>query len=684
MYLQAFEKAGGFDVVEDEIDEKSDVYFVAGGKLGYREDLHQRLLRLREGARVNHFPGMIDVCEKVSFARAIRQRTLFCPRLAEFVPMTWLLPEEFGLVLQKMEDVVQSGCGPRSFIVKPEYGLQGNGIFIVRNKADLQVACATRGITEASSSYVCQEYIADPLTLDGFKFDLRIYLVLTSLAPLEGYVCREGLARFCTTPYAAPTAMNINVRTGHLTNYALNKKEDTFERSEAGASPESASKRLLSTALQQIRSRSDGQFCEARFWSQVEEISSLLLVTVLPSLAFATSQYFPVNEVETSRCYHVLGLDVLLDSNYRPWLLEVNSAPAMDIETAVPVQEAAQPKRLAATASQPELRKVAKGSNTSVGKLSRLSKSSSSRHVGQASRQASTDLSTSTSAPTLPLMENSRSTEEIQQPPPPPEVKRKQKRKKQVAKKKADSHKEIVLPKYTDDWNGYQPSMMRRRLPFPQVCSCRGHTRPHRHVVCEVDEYSKVFLMARVLRKVVGNESDIEGFIKVSFPPESARVVRSMWSFVDLCGRLNGMRTGVSGASLRKALQASEEITQRSTSTSQGKGRLGQHVIDYLTSDNSRWSHALHQPKHPCSATMALFPVFDMLLEVSRRCCEKDPALAECSPIEKFEWLMEAIKSASTGDPLARRVQDTAVRYGRSASLPHSVAARRASKLELP
>jgi hypothetical protein len=270
-------------------------------------------------------------------------------------------------------------------------------------------------------------------------------------------------------------------------------------------------------------------------------------------------------------------------------------------------------------------------------------------------------------------MQKSGSAEELQQPL---EAKKKKKKRKKQAKKKSDIEDEVVLPKYTDAWNGYQPSKMRRRLPWPEVCSCVGHSKPHRHVVCEVDDYSKGFLMVGVLRKLLGREEEVEGFIKVSFSPESERVIRSMWGFVDLCGKLHGMRTGVSGASLRKVLQASEEITQRSTST-QGKGRLGQHVIDYLTSDNSRWSHSLHQPKHPCSATMALFPLFDMLLEVGRRCCEKDAELAGSAPIARFEWLMEAIKSASAGDVMAKRVQDTAARCGRIALHPQGVVARR-------
>jgi hypothetical protein len=52
--------------------------------------------------------------------------------------------------------------------------------------------------TDGVSQRCRQEYVKDPLLIDGLKFDLRVYASLISLDPVKIYVCKEGLARFCT------------------------------------------------------------------------------------------------------------------------------------------------------------------------------------------------------------------------------------------------------------------------------------------------------------------------------------------------------------------------------------------------------------------------------------------------------------------------------------------------------
>lgn len=82
-----------------------------------------------------------------------------------------------------------------------------------------------------------------PFLIDGFKFDLRLYVLVTSIVPLRVFVYKDGLARFTTQLYREPTAANVGNVFLHLTNYAIQKHSEQFIRGDE----EAGTKRRVTT-----------------------------------------------------------------------------------------------------------------------------------------------------------------------------------------------------------------------------------------------------------------------------------------------------------------------------------------------------------------------------------------------------------------------------------------------------
>ena len=258
---------------------------------------------------------MSEAAHKVEFSRQINRMQLLFPNDFSFYPRTWILPDEYGELL---EFAIKEKKSP-TFILKPDGGSQGDGIFLTQNVHDVHMS------TALAKSSVVQEYIAEPYLLEKFKFDLRIYVVLKSLEPLQVYICREGMARFCTEHYQPPTPKNIFKTYMHLTNYSLNKHSPRYIQSDAG---DKGSKRKLSAVFRQL----EKEGCNIHhLWAEIDKVACQTIIAILPILKLQ-NQIISAEMKRKLRSFQILGFDILLDKDLKPILLEVNSSPSLRID----------------------------------------------------------------------------------------------------------------------------------------------------------------------------------------------------------------------------------------------------------------------------------------------------------------------------------------------------------------
>ena len=77
---------------------------------------------------------------------------------------------------------------------------QGKGIFLFRNVNEISEWSESSNQPEP---YIVQRYIHNPLLIGNKKFDLRIYVLVTSHNPLIIYLYRSGFGRFTHYRYDA-------------------------------------------------------------------------------------------------------------------------------------------------------------------------------------------------------------------------------------------------------------------------------------------------------------------------------------------------------------------------------------------------------------------------------------------------------------------------------------------------
>ncbi|XP_043372139.1 tubulin polyglutamylase TTLL5 isoform X13 [Dermochelys coriacea] len=229
------------------------------------------LLRtLSDIQKVNHFPRSYELTRKDRLYKNVsRMQYTHGFKTFHILPQTFILPAEY----QEFCCSYAKDRGP--WIVKPVASSRGRGVYLINNPNQISL----------EENILVSRYINNPLLIDDFKFDVRLYVLVTSYDPLVVYLYEEGLARFATVRYDQGTK-NIKNQFMHLTNYSVNKKSGDYVSCDDPEVEDYGNK-----------------------WS----MSAML-------------RYLKQEGKDTTKLY---GFDVLIDATLKPWLLEVNLSPSL-------------------------------------------------------------------------------------------------------------------------------------------------------------------------------------------------------------------------------------------------------------------------------------------------------------------------------------------------------------------
>lgn len=265
------------------------------------------LLRtLSEAQKVNHFPRSYELTRKDRlYKNIIRMQHTHGFKAFHILPQTFLLPAEYA----EFCNSYSKDRGP--WIVKPVASSRGRGVYLINNPNQISL----------EENILVSRYINNPLLIDDFKFDVRLYVLVTSYDPLVIYLYEEGLARFATVRYDQGSK-NIRNQFMHLTNYSVNKKSGDYVSCDDPEVEDYGNKWSMSAMLRYLKQ--EGKDTTA-LMAHVEDLIIKTIISAELAIATACKTFVP----HRSSCFELYGFDVLIDNTLKPWLLEVNLSPSL-------------------------------------------------------------------------------------------------------------------------------------------------------------------------------------------------------------------------------------------------------------------------------------------------------------------------------------------------------------------
>ena len=269
--------------------------------------------------KINRIQALKDVLwSKHNFCRTISRATHGDVDWQYFTFPCWVMPEGFN-ALSKY--AAKHSPEQTQWIVKPRSSGAGQGIYVVDTDSNDSVG-ALRQLRH--TKHVVQTYLTNPHLINGRKWDMRTYVLCTSVSPLRAYIYSRGLVRFATSKYD-PSAKDGGKKTAFLTNTSVNKKV-------AGAA-------LTNITWPFHELKRHFEEAEGATWDDVmQDIQEVIGLTLLSAESAFVKRFASLNgrgagkkHYTCENCYQLLGVDIIMDANRKPRVIEVNGEPNMHL-----------------------------------------------------------------------------------------------------------------------------------------------------------------------------------------------------------------------------------------------------------------------------------------------------------------------------------------------------------------
>jgi hypothetical protein len=207
--------------------------------------------------------------------------------------------------------------GSNVWLIKPSDNNRGRGIQIFNSLAGFKSLMSEFISGKAMKksrrgTYIVQKYIESPLLISSRKFDIRVWVLVTS--PLKCFIYEQGYIRTSSNQFSLEDSSLTDVFI-HLTNNAVQKESKEYSKFEKG---NQMSFHDFESFFQDVPG-----FDFGRILKEIKEQLKVCLQSCLKK----------INPNGRTGCFEIFGFDFIVDSAFKPWLIECNTNPCIELSS---------------------------------------------------------------------------------------------------------------------------------------------------------------------------------------------------------------------------------------------------------------------------------------------------------------------------------------------------------------
>ncbi|KAJ3124716.1 Tubulin polyglutamylase ttll5 [Nowakowskiella sp. JEL0407] len=228
--------------------------------------------------KINRFPKSLEIARKERLYLNVLKLKEAHPNTNgfDFLPITFLLPQQYSEFYGYF--MMNNG---RWRIEK--IGSKANNVQIIESLAEIPP-----GITNVNEKkeYIIQRMVNDTMLFHGSKFELRLFVAVTSFSPLRIYTYDEGLIR-----YLEPDGRNSD------SYFALLHYIEVIY----------------------------GPNCKNSLIQKMQDIIIKTFISIDVTMSTALRMFVP----NSNNCFELFSFDFVIDDGLVPYLMDVNIAPSL-------------------------------------------------------------------------------------------------------------------------------------------------------------------------------------------------------------------------------------------------------------------------------------------------------------------------------------------------------------------